>query len=107
VEVGRSLLLGEQLCSGRSRLASGDGNANNWSVIWLWGDMTHAQLGEKYGKAEQNINNFTHRNNAEIAERRRQLGSELTGLWMAAKETGCGVPAEIRGPSGLIMRHWG
>jgi hypothetical protein len=49
-------------------------------------DQTHDQLAEKYDRHSQAIAGFVMRNRAEIAEARRQMAGEFSGLWIARKE---------------------
>jgi hypothetical protein len=63
---------------GRERLALVHALAAN--------DQTQDQLAERFGRHEQAIAQFSVRNRAEIAEARRAMAGEFSGLWIARKE---------------------
>ena len=50
------------------------------------GDMSHADLAEKYEVATQTITNFASRKKHRIAEVAQNQVDELVGLWVARKE---------------------
>jgi hypothetical protein len=50
------------------------------------GDQTHDQLGEQFNRSEIAVHQFAVRNRAEIAEARRAMAGEFSGLWIARKE---------------------
>jgi hypothetical protein len=63
---------------GRERLALVHALAAN--------DQSADQLAEQFGRTEPTVHQFAMRNRAEIAEARRQMAGEFSGLWIARKE---------------------
>ena len=49
------------------------------------GDLTHEQLGERYGRAPQSIANFSSRNADEVRRARQVQSDEYQGLGYAEK----------------------